>query len=189
MAICTKQQDKFPANFQGLLQGRGGGTKNNQNCQTRIFERSRNWDGFWKIVGHVEILNLVISKIEATTSRRCLPAEASTQGNAYINTSVLISALLFIKCHQHLGFFPLIPSLFSFLAFSFTLHFYTHWMILLFMSKELFKGNRALVSFIANLIMFCIPSKDDSWHINSESTIREREHAKAASPSLLKWPQ
>lgn len=31
-------------------------------------------------------------------------------------------------------------------------------MILLFMSKELFKGNRALVSFIANLIMFCIPT-------------------------------
>lgn len=63
VAICTKQQDKFLGNFQGLLQGRGGGKKSNQNCQTRIFERSRNWDGFWKNVGHVEILNLGIPKI------------------------------------------------------------------------------------------------------------------------------
>jgi len=51
-----------------------------------------------------------------------------------------------------------IPCSFSLIFFLFTVHFCMHWMILLFTSKELLKGNGALDSFIANLIMFCIVS-------------------------------
>lgn len=42
--------------------------------------------------------------------------------------------------------FCLDSCLFSLISFLFTVHFCKHWIILLFLSKEVFKGNRALVS-------------------------------------------
>lgn len=111
---------------------------------------------------NVKTLNLDISKIKhfilEISKFKQLPGGAPTQGNPYINASMPISSLLHIKCHQCLGFFFWIPCSFSLILFLFTVHFCMHWMILVFMSKKLSKGNRALVSFTDNLMMFCIPS-------------------------------